>query len=347
MNAETLIALNEEIAGMARAGLPLDQGLAAIAREMGKGRLRQVTAAIAKDLQSGQTLPQALERQSGRMPPFYAGLVAAGIRTGRISEVLATLTTYARSVINLRTIVLDAIFYPSVILLFSVGLFAFVTLFILPQFDLIFRDFQMSLPLITEWMLAVGRYPIETVLAPALGLIVAFIVAKLSFRWTEQGRRRWARFIYFIPVIGTLIRSARLAAFADLMAILVDNELPLPEAFRLAGQSSTEPIMAAATRQIEEDLQQGLPLGKALRGRGLIPDWVSWMIGLAERRGSLAKTLHQIAETYRRQVEVRAAMLRSVLPPFLIIGTAGMFTCLFAFGVMLPMIKLLEGLSRF
>src|SRR5712692_6033365 len=130
MNAETLIALNEEIAGMARAGLPLDQGLAALAREMGKGRLQQVTAALAKDLQAGQTLPEALNRQSGRVPPFYAGLVAAGIRTGRISEVLATLTTYARSVVNLRTIVLDAIFYPGVVLLIAGTLFVLLCYFI-------------------------------------------------------------------------------------------------------------------------------------------------------------------------------------------------------------------------
>src|SRR5205814_5250782 len=91
MNPDDLIALNEEIAGMARAGLPLDQGLAALAREMGRGRLQQVTAALAKDLRAGQTLPQALERQAGRVPPFYAGLVAAGVRTGRICGVLATL----------------------------------------------------------------------------------------------------------------------------------------------------------------------------------------------------------------------------------------------------------------
>jgi type II secretory pathway component PulF len=346
MNAETLIALNEEIAGMARAGLPLDQGLAALAREMGKGRLQQITAAIAKDLQAGQTLPEALNRQSGRVPPFYAGLVAAGIRTGRISEVLATLTTYARSVVNLRTIVLDAVFYPSVVLLLAAGLFGFVTFFVLPQFDQIFHDFQMQLPAITEYMLTISRYPLESVAIPVLGLVAAFVIVRLVLGWTEKGRSHWARFVYLIPVLGTLIRSARLAAFADLLAILVDHEIPLPEAFRLTGQSSSDPLMAAATRQIAEDLTQGRPLGKALSGRGLVPEWVSWMMGLGERRGSLGKTLHQIAETYRRQVEVRAVLLKSVLPPFLIICTAGLFACFFVFGVMLPLTKLLEGLSK-
>src|SRR5205814_6446812 len=91
MTPDDLIALNEEIAGMARAGLPLDRGLAALAKEMGRGRLQQVTAALAQALRAGQTLPQALERQAGRVPPFYAGLVAAGVRTGRICGVLATL----------------------------------------------------------------------------------------------------------------------------------------------------------------------------------------------------------------------------------------------------------------
>src|SRR5436190_650386 len=134
MNPDDLIALNEEIAGMARAGLPLDQGLAALAREMGKGRLQRVTAALAEDLRAGHTLPEALERQKGQVPPFYAGLVFAGVRTGRISEVLATLTVYARSVADLRSIVVEALFYPSVVVLFASALIGVLGFVILPQF---------------------------------------------------------------------------------------------------------------------------------------------------------------------------------------------------------------------
>src|SRR5262245_28459079 len=77
LSPQDLITLNEEIAGMARAGLPLDQGLAALAREMGRGRLQRVTEELAADLRAGHTLPDALARQGSRVPPFYAGLVAA------------------------------------------------------------------------------------------------------------------------------------------------------------------------------------------------------------------------------------------------------------------------------
>src|SRR5436190_23863687 len=92
LSPEDLVTLNEEIAAMSRAGLPLDQGLTALARDMGMGRLQQVTRQLGDDLHSGLTLPQALEKQAGRVPPYYAALLAAGIRSGRLSDVLATLT---------------------------------------------------------------------------------------------------------------------------------------------------------------------------------------------------------------------------------------------------------------
>src|SRR5688572_31472206 len=203
MNADELIALNEEIAGMARAGLPLDQGLAALAKEMSRGRLRSVTTALAADLRAGHTLPQALQRQAGRVPPFYAGLVAAGVRTGRIGDVLATLTTYARTVATLRATIVDALFYPSVVLLFGVALLTFMCVFILPQFATIFRDFGFPLPLATRAVLSLGEAPVEHVLIPLAALALLAVVLKVALSFTTPGRLLWARFLYSVPVIGT------------------------------------------------------------------------------------------------------------------------------------------------
>src|SRR5262245_5802844 len=164
LSESDLIALNEEIAAMARAGLPLDQGLAAMAREMGTGRLQRATREIAEDLRAGHTLPSALEQQAGRVPEFYPALVEAAIRSGRIEEVLATLTTYARAIADLRSTVFGAIFYPCVVLAFSFTLFGFVCWKIIPQFETIFLDFGLKLPPITLAVMQVGRHPFEFVL---------------------------------------------------------------------------------------------------------------------------------------------------------------------------------------
>jgi type IV pilus assembly protein PilC len=346
MGPDELVLLNEEIAGMARAGLPLDQGLAALAREMTRGKLRQTTARIASDLKSGRTLPEALANQGSEVPPFYAGLVQAGIRSGRLTEVLATLTLYARALRDLRSTVRLSLFYPGVVLVFAVVLFSCVCAYVLPQFEQIFEQFDLQLPLLTVWTLKLGKYPVQLVVIPGVLLVVAVIVTQVVLRTSVTGRLHWAHVVYAVPTIGTLIRSARLAGFTELLAILVDHELPLPEAFRLAGAATSDPIMAAAARQVEHDLAQGMPLGAVMRERRLVPELIAWMTSWGEQRGRLGPTLHQVAELYRRQAEMRAAFLRYILPPFLILVTAGVLVTLFVFTMILPMYSLLRHVMR-
>jgi type II secretory pathway component PulF len=345
MAPEDLIALSDEIAALSRAGLPLDQGLGVMAGEMGKGELQRATSEIASDLQSGRTLPEALERQVGRVPDFYPALIQVAIRSGRIDEVLCTLTTYARSIVDLRSTVFGAIFYPCVILVFSFAIFGFVCWKIIPQFERLFLDFGVRLPPITMAVIQIGRHPLEFVLLPPIALVFSLMFIKLGLRRTEGGQRAWTRFVYSLPLTGMLIRASRLATFSDLLSILVQHSVPLPEAFRLAGSATNDPVLAHAARFVELDLREGKPLGEALRGRRLVPELICWMTGLGERRGKLADALHQVAEVYRRQAEVRAAMLRSVLPPFLILSTGGVLVGFFAIAMFLPLIQLLAALS--
>jgi type IV pilus assembly protein PilC len=346
MKDDELIALNEEIAGMARAGLPLDQGLAAMAKEMGATGLKHVTLSLAEDLRQGHTLPEALARQQGRVPPFYASLVAAGVRSGRIADVLATLTLYARTVSGIRATVRESLYYPATVLVFGLILFLVHGFVVMPQFEQIFRDFDMKLPVTTEIILAVFRQPLLYMVCPLVFVLLIAAVVAWSVRRSAESRRAWARCVYSLPIVGTLVRSARLAAFTELLAILVDHSLPLPEAFLLAGSASSDPLMAGTALEVQQQLALGMPLREALRGRGLVPEWVAWMAGLGEQRGTLGASLHQVAAVYRRQVETRAALLRTVLPPFLIIVTAGLFVSLFVITVMSPMYWLLESLSK-
>jgi type II secretory pathway component PulF len=344
LSAEDLIALNEEIAGMARAGLPLDQGMAAMAKEMRSGHLQRVTADIAADLHNGSTLPEAMARQAGRLPRFYAGLVNAGVRSGRIGDVLATLTVYARTMADLRSLILGALFYPAVVMLLAFTLFGFVFYYLVPEYEAIFDSFKIQLPLLTQIMINISHHPLPVFGVP-LGAVAALVFARLFMSRTGKGWRAWTRFVYAMPLMGTLLRSARLAAFTDLLGILVDYGTPLPDAFVMAGESSNDPLMAEASVRAREDLSQGQSLGEVLRRHNLVPEVVAWMAAMAERRGNLGETLHHVATMYRRQAEMRAALLRSVLPPFLIIVTAGALVALFVLGVALPMMSLLRGLS--
>lgn len=345
LSAEDLITLNEEIAGMAKAGLPLDQGLSALAREMGAGRLQAVTNQLAADLKAGFTLPQALERQAGRVPPYYAALLSAGIRSGRVGDVLGTLTLYARSLNDFRSIIVSSLLYPLIVFILGSLVLIFVGNFILPAYQNILLEFKMKLPVFSEMVLWAGKHTLLIFGVPILLVIAVVLAERLWLNRTPEGRRLSARFVYAIPIAGTLVRSARLAAFTDLLGILVEQGVPLPEALRLSAQASSDPLLSEAVKRVEADISQGMPLGQSLQGQRLWPALVVWMVGFGEKQGTLPQALKQLAHMYRRRAEAHAVVLRTVLPPLFIIFLAMTLGAITIFGLMAPFLELLDGLS--
>src|SRR5207302_7395816 len=140
------------------------------------------------------------------------------------------------------------------------------------------------------------RQPVLFFFLPVGGLVAFLLLTRAVLGASAVGRRAWTQAIYTIPLVGTMMRSARLAAFTDLLGILVQQGVPLQEAFHLAGEASSDPLLSYLSGEVRYALGQGQPLGEVLRGQGLVPEWVAWMAGLGEQRGQLAGALKQIAE---------------------------------------------------
>src|SRR3954466_9501814 len=101
ISIEHLIALNDEIAALARAGMPLERGLMGVGGDL-PGRLGRIASAIGRRMESGQTLPEALEAEGPAVPATYRAVVEAGLKSGRLAEALEGLATFARNYVELR-----------------------------------------------------------------------------------------------------------------------------------------------------------------------------------------------------------------------------------------------------
>src|SRR4051794_1551438 len=88
LDGDEALELSAQLSGLARAGLPLASSLAALAEELPRGRLRRAMVDLARGLEAGRPVGEALDDPSGRIPPHVRGLVAAGVRSGRLGEIL-------------------------------------------------------------------------------------------------------------------------------------------------------------------------------------------------------------------------------------------------------------------
>ena len=149
--------LSRQIAGLATAGLPLAHGLVALGEELPRGRLRRSMNELAATLESGVTLDEALDKQRDRIPPHLRGLVIAGLRSGRLGDILSRFSEYVAIGTELERRLWLSLAYPILTVGTALALFFFVCVILVGQFEAIYKDFNIPLPRMTIALIAIAR----------------------------------------------------------------------------------------------------------------------------------------------------------------------------------------------
>ena len=101
VSLDQLIALNDEIAALVRAGIPLEKGLTQLGREA-PGRLGLLASRLADRMNAGESLGEILEKDKTTFPPVWRSVVLAGIRSNHLAAALESLSRTGRRAMELR-----------------------------------------------------------------------------------------------------------------------------------------------------------------------------------------------------------------------------------------------------
>lgn len=339
------IALNAEIAALVRAGVPLERGLADLATDL-PGGLGRFTASLAEQMQRGEALAAVLAREAGKLPPLYRAVVEAGVRSGRLSVALEGLAATSRRLADARRAVASAFVYPLVVVLLAWELLVFYVVKLAPAVSATVRDFHAPTARFTTWLAEWGPSARFWAAAPpAVIFLVAVAWCVFSTRpaaatsgWPLVGSGG-------VPWLGRMVRALRLAAFADVLAVLVDGRVPLDEGLELAGQASGDRRLARKGREMADAVRRGEPLQAACAGASL-PPMLRWLMAAGQARGALAPALRHAAETYRGRAVRQAEMLRVALPMALTVLLGGTVVVAFALLVFSPWIAMIHKLAE-
>ncbi|MEE8451057.1 MAG: type II secretion system F family protein [Thermoguttaceae bacterium] len=342
---DELIALNAEITSLVRAGVPLEPALTELGHDL-PGRLGQIAQAVAQRSSLGEPLSKIVSEQSAGWPPMYRAVVEAGLKTGRLPAALEALAGSVRRIAETRRSVGMAMLYPLMLLLLAWAFFAMFAGAIAPNLLSGFRGLDVPGGKYFEMIAHAGRS--AGYWGPA-GPIVILLLA--AFWWHSSGRAgivespRSGRLLGCMPWTARLLRCSRVATFAEVLALLVENRVPLHEAIPLAAQASGGRETVAEARRIADALKRGEPL----RGRGdswSFPPLLCWLMATGGRHDALLPALQHAAETYRRRARRQADMLRMFLPVVMIVGIGGTAVLAYTLALFLPYAAILHELGR-
>jgi general secretion pathway protein F len=345
LRLDQLIALNDEIAALARAGVPLERGLAQLGGDM-PGRLGQFTTLLASRMERGESLAAILNDPAVQLPAVYRAVVIAGLTSGRLPAALETVAGAARRLAESRRMVFASLIYPIVVLLVGWAGFVLYAALVAPRVLPAAAD--MGTPLVAVFAVA-ARWGDSAVwwawTLPAAVFVLAAVWWLCSGRASILGPSRAGRMFGWLPWIGRAHSALRIATFADLLALLVEHDVALHDAVLLAGEASGDPRLERAASRLAEGLRRGEPLDLR-RFEVRLPPVLQWLIGSGQSGGALLRALRRAADMYRRHAERYALSARIFLPVLLLLAIGGTATLTYALVVLVPWYSILYRLSE-
>ncbi len=338
ISLEQLISLNDEMAALVRAGIPLEAGLTTLGQEM-PGRLGRMASFLSERISAGESLDRILTNHEDRFPPLWRAVVQAGLRSGKLSSALESMSITGRRVAELRRAFGLALLYPIIVAMLAFASFILLTTKLAPITLGAYEDLTSSSDLLLSWLVAIG----STV--KWWGVAVPVAVAMIgSLWWYRTGRAELPKATASSTKFGSL-RAGRVAAFAEILALLIRQHVPLHEAISLAGAASGDTNLGRCSKVLAGQLERGETLAVGDENLQAFPPLLGWLLTVGGEPESLAHTLSDMAQQYRQRAERATSWATVYLPIVLTAVVGGSIVLIQTIAVFRPIYKLLIALG--
>ncbi|MHB1016461.1 MAG: type II secretion system F family protein [Coriobacteriia bacterium] len=312
-----------QFATMINAGLSLTKCLSILADQTDSKELKDIILQLNKDVESGQSLSEAMMKHPKIFPPLFYNMVKAGETGGVLDEVLLRVADLMEADQALKARVKSAMTYPAVMLVFVVIVVIVMMIFVVPIFEEMFSSQGAALPPPTQLLVSISR-GIVTWRGPASAVLVVVLAA--VFRWwkrTEKGNYIWDAFMLRVPVMGNINRKTAIARFTRTFSTLVAAGVPILSAMDIVADTSGNKVVEGALKGARAAIKEGETIAKPLSESPVFPSMVVQMVAVGEETGALDQMLSKIADFYDEEVKVAVDGLTAALEPVIMVVIGG------------------------
>lgn len=339
ISTKDIAFFSRQMATMMKSGVPIVGSLEIIASGHKNPRMKKMVDQIRTDIEGGSSLYEAISKHPVQFDELYRNLVKAGEGAGVLETVLETVATYKENIEALKGKIKKALFYPAMVMAVAMIVSSILLVWVVPQFEDVFKGFGAELPAFTQMIVAASRFMVAywwLLLLGLIGTIGGFIFA---YKRSPSMQHGMDRLILKVPIIGQIMHNSSVARFARTLAVTFRAGVPLVEALDIVAGATGNSVYEKSVLRMRDDVSVGYPVNMAMKQTNLFPHMVIQMTAIGEEAGALDAMLFKVAEYFEQEVNNAVDALSSLLEPLIMvfIGTivGGM-----VIGMYLPIFKL-------
>ncbi len=316
-----LVFFFKQLSFMLRAGLPVMQALQLSQTQVSSGRLRLVIDEMLSDLENGSQVSQAMEKHSDVFPTIAINLMAAGESTGSLDLVANRLADHLEKKAALKSQTINAMIYPSVVVIAAIGVVIFLVVKIIPTFAKFIVGKGRKLPTSTQFLIDASDFALKYGLFFVAAFILSVIVLIMAYN-TPLGRLKIDSFLLKIPVLGKLLSHGAMAELNWSLSMMLRSGLTAYDSLKVCGKVIANRLISTKLYLASEQILTGRDLASSLK-HPAIPDLVIQMTAVGEKTGTLDLVLQEVGAFYEMQLQVGVKRMSAMIEPAMILVIGG------------------------
>ena len=328
-----------QFATMVQSGIPIVQGLEIVSKGHENPSMQQLLTSVKQDIESGTNLSIALSKHKLYFDNLYCNLVAAGEQAGILDTILDKVATYKEKIEAIKGKIKSALFYPAAVIVVAFIVTAILLIFVIPQFESMFKGFGAELPALTQMVINLSHFMTDFWYIIFGGLGGAVFAIAYTYKRSDQMQHTVDRMILRAPVVGEIVKKATIARYARTLGTMFAAGVPLVESLDAVAGASGNRVYYEGVIAIKNEVTTGTHLRIAMEHTGLFPNMVVQMVAIGEESGELDKMLGKVADFYEAEVDDAVEALSSLIEP-MIMAFLGIVVGGLVIAMYLPIFKL-------
>lgn len=336
MNAKDLNFFLTQLSTYVKSGIPLVEAMEILSRQAKKSGQQMLYRKIVFELNRGVPFSECLAKQGNTFPKMLINMLKTSEMTGDLTGVLDDMATHYKIQDSNRKQIINAMTYPSVLMVFAIAVLTFVLTYVVPSFTQIYDSLDSELPAITQIIMNTSDFIIANwyyILAILAVVVLVYILLFKAMNAVKYGSQ-W--FLMHIPVVKDLIIYNQLVTFTGTFATLIKHDVFITDSMDILRKITDNEIYKKIIEDAITNLSKGNGVSIAFKGHWAFPDTAYEMLVTGEKTGKLGEMLEHVAAYFQEEQTNMIARMKSLVEPLMIILLA-VIVGIVLLAVVLPM----------
>lgn len=344
---DELVIFTRQLSAMIGAGVPLLRALGSLESHAENPAFKKIIGTVARDVESGSNLGDALAKHSTTFNDVYVNMVRAGETAGILDDILKRLALQQEKSATIRKKIKSAMSYPMVLVVITILAFFGLMLFVIPQIAKIITDLggkDAKLPILTQIMLGISNFIVSFwyIVIPGFALGVYLLLRYIK---TPAGKRQFHALTLKLPGVSTIVKKVAVTRFSRTYSSLIGAGVSVIEAINVTARAIGNVHYQEALEKAAVRIKNGEQLSKIIEEHeDLFPSILSQMLAVGEETGQTDTVLLKVADFYEEEVDVAIDGISSIIEPVMIV-LMGTMVGLIAASVMGPIASISQNIK--